>query len=158
MLIVETHERLGLRERRASTPRTSRATDRVTLLPEDPDASARRIRARAPRRRPASRPAVVIADSFGRAWRLGQADVAIGCAGLTRSTTGAAAATATAASWPRRRSPIADQVAAAADLARDKDAGVPACLVRGLGRFVTRRRRARGARRIRRPAGEDLFR
>ena len=55
--------------------------DRVALLPEDSDASARRIRAEISR--PSGvRPAVVIADSFGRPWRLGQTEVAIGCAGL----------------------------------------------------------------------------
>ena len=93
------------------------------------------------------RPAVVIADSFGRPWRLGQADVAIGCAGLAplddwRGRTDREgrelAATVVA---------IADEVAAAADLARGKDAGVPACLVRGLGTLRQRRGRARRARR-----------
>src|SRR5205085_12392854 len=53
----------------------------VALLPEDADASARRIRAEVSEAAGAS-PAVVIADGFGRPWRLGQADVAIGCAGL----------------------------------------------------------------------------
>ena len=53
------------------------AEDRVVTLPRDPDASARALRARCP-----ARPAVVIADSFGRAWRHGQCDVAIGIAGL----------------------------------------------------------------------------
>src|SRR5690242_19732753 len=53
----------------------------VSLLPEDGDASARRIRAEISASSGAS-PAVVVADSFGRAWRIGQADVAIGCAGL----------------------------------------------------------------------------
>src|SRR5215218_7172828 len=54
----------------------------VSLLPLDGDASARRIRAEVAGARGAA-PAVVIADSFGRAWRIGQADVAIGCAGLS---------------------------------------------------------------------------
>ncbi len=52
---------------------------------------------------------------------------------------------------------IADEVAAAADLARGKDAGVPACLVRGLGRFVSADD-GPGARAIQRPEAEDLFR
>ena len=56
-------------------------TDRVTLLPEDADASARRIRAEIGAAT-GVRPAVVITDSFGRPWRLGQTDVAIGCAGF----------------------------------------------------------------------------
>jgi coenzyme F420-0:L-glutamate ligase/coenzyme F420-1:gamma-L-glutamate ligase len=52
---------------------------------------------------------------------------------------------------------VADEVAAAADLARGKDAGVPACLVRGLGRFVSTED-GPGARAIQRPEAEDLFR
>ena len=77
--------------------------DALVLLPVDPDGSARALRARLARaaRRGA---AVVIADSFGRAWRRGQCDVAIGCAGLLRSTTGPAASTTRAASCARRRS------------------------------------------------------
>jgi coenzyme F420-0:L-glutamate ligase / coenzyme F420-1:gamma-L-glutamate ligase len=131
-------------------------TDRVTLLPEDPDASARRIRAEigAAGR---VRPAVVIGDSFGRPWRLGQVDVAIGCAGLAplddwRDRTDhegrELAATVIA---------VADQAAGAADLARGKDSGVPACLVRGLGRFVSADD-GPGARAMQRPEAEDLFR
>ena len=53
----------------------------VSLLPEDPDGSARRA-AREPRAPAGATPAVVISDSFGRPWRLGQTEVAIGCAGL----------------------------------------------------------------------------
>ncbi|MDQ2629599.1 MAG: coenzyme F420-0:L-glutamate ligase [Actinomycetota bacterium] len=124
--------------------------DTVCLLPEDPDASARRIRAE-------TGAAVVIADSFGRAWRLGQAEVAIGCAGLMplddwRGRTDAAGrelkATAIA---------IADEVAAAADLVRTKDSGIPAAVVRGLGRYVTAED-GPGAAALRRPPTEDLFR
>ncbi len=124
----------------------------VCLLPADPDASARRIRAELP-----ARIAVVIADSFGRAWRLGQAEVAIGCAGLAPlddwrgrqdAHGGELAATAIA---------IADQVAAAADLVRSKDSGVPAAVVRGLGHHVTAED-GPGAAALRRPPAEDLFR
>ena len=79
----------------------------------------------------------MIADSFGRPWRIGQTDVAIGCAGLTAVD-----------DWRGRRDghgtelaataiAVADEVAAAADLVRAKDEGVPVTIVRGLGRFVT---------------------
>jgi len=131
-------------------------SERVTLLPEDADASARRLRAEL-RSTAGVRPAVVIADSFGRPWRLGQADVAIGCAGLApiddwrgrRDRQGdELAATAIA---------VADEVAAAADLVRGKDDGVPAVIVRGLGRFVTTDD-GPGAAVLRRPGEEDLFR
>ena len=56
--------------------------DTVCLLPEDPDASARRIRAEIAAAGEGAASAVIVTDSFGRAWRLGQAEVAIGCAGL----------------------------------------------------------------------------
>jgi len=122
----------------------------VCLLPEDPDASARRIRKEISA-------AVVIADSFGRAWRLGQAEVAIGCAGLVplddwrgRTDTSRRELKATAIA-------VADQVAAAADLVRSKDSGIPAAIVRGLGHYVTAED-GPGAVALRRPPAEDLFR
>jgi coenzyme F420-0:L-glutamate ligase / coenzyme F420-1:gamma-L-glutamate ligase len=128
----------------------------VSLLPEDGDASARRIRGEIEKASGAT-PAVVIADSFGRAWRIGQADVAIGCAGL-----------APLADWRGRRDQrgrelaathiaLADELASAADLTRDKDSGVPGAIVSGLGDLVTPDD-GPGARAIPRPAEEDLFR
>ncbi len=130
--------------------------DHVALLPCDPDASARRIRAEL-RRAAGVAPAVVVADTFGRPWRLGQTDVAIGCAGLvplddrrgSRDRQGRELSATVVA--------IADQVAAAADLVRTKASGVAACLVRGLERYVTTDD-GPGAAAIRRPAAEDLFR
>jgi coenzyme F420-0:L-glutamate ligase/coenzyme F420-1:gamma-L-glutamate ligase len=124
----------------------------VVTLPRDPDASARALRAALP-----GRPAVVIADSFGRAWRHGQCDVAIGIAGLQAVD-----------DWRGRRDPvglelratviaIADEAAAAADLARDKASREPAVVVRGLGRFVTQED-GPGAAALVRPLEEDLFR
>lgn len=108
----------------------------LILLPTDPDASARALRA-ALVRMGAGSPAVVIADSFGRAWRHGQCDVAVGIAGLAplEDFRGAAdrAGRELKATWIA----IADQAAAAADLARGgKDAGEPAVVVTGLGRHV----------------------
>ncbi|HEY4778626.1 MAG TPA: coenzyme F420-0:L-glutamate ligase [Solirubrobacterales bacterium] len=125
----------------------------VCLLPEDPDASARRIRAEIA----GPTIGVVVSDSFGRAWRLGQAEVAIGCAGL-----------APLDDWRGRRDSsgreleatliaIADEAAAAADLVRDKTSRVPAAIVRGLDRHV-RREDGPGAAALRRPHDEDLFR
>ncbi len=128
----------------------------VALLPEDPDASARRIRAEL-REAAGANLAVVISDSFGRAWRLGQAEVAIGCAGLAplddwrgRDDAGGRLLEATLIA-------IADQAAAAADLVRDKASGIPAAIVRGLGRFLTEED-GPGAVALRRPPDEDLFR
>jgi coenzyme F420-0:L-glutamate ligase / coenzyme F420-1:gamma-L-glutamate ligase len=123
----------------------------LVTLPRDPDASARRLRAALP-----SRPAVVIADSFGRAWRHGQCDVAIGIAGLTavddwrgRRDTRGLELRATAIA-------VADQAAAAADLARDKASREPAVIVRGLARYVTDAD-GPGAAALVRPLDEDLF-
>jgi coenzyme F420-0:L-glutamate ligase / coenzyme F420-1:gamma-L-glutamate ligase len=128
----------------------------VVLLPEDPDGSARRLRAEI-RHASGRRPAVVIADSFGRPWRVGQTDVAIGCAGL-----------APLDDWRGRRDragrplaatliAVADEVAAAASLARDKASGEPAAVVTGLGRHVTGDD-GPGAAALRRDADADLFR
>jgi len=128
----------------------------VSLLPVDGDASARRIRAEI-NGAFGSAPAVVIADSFGRAWRIGQADVAVGCAGL-----------APLADWRGRRDSqgreltatviaIADELASAADLARDKDSGAPGAIISGLGDLVIAVD-GPGAGPLRRPADEDLFR
>jgi len=124
----------------------------VCLLPEDPDASARRIRAEI------STPvAVVIADSFGRAWRLGQAEVAIGCAGLTPLDDWRGRQDASGRELSATVIAIADEVAAVADLVRGKDEGVPAAVVRSLNRYVTADD-GPGAAALRRPRGEDLFR
>ena len=130
--------------------------DTVSLLPEDPDASARRIRAEIAAATGAA-VGVVVSDSFGRAWRLGQAEVAIGCAGLVplddwrgRQDSGGRRLEATAIA-------IADQAAAAADLVRDKTSSVPAAVVRGLGRFVTAED-GPGAVALLRSRSDDLFR
>lgn len=124
----------------------------VCLLPEDPDASARRIRSEL-----GSHVAVLIADSFGRAWRLGQAEAAIGCAGLQPLDDWRGRHDASGRELSATVIAIADEVAAAADLVRSKDEGVPAVVVRGLGRYVGAED-GPGAAALRRPPGEDLFR
>jgi coenzyme F420-0:L-glutamate ligase / coenzyme F420-1:gamma-L-glutamate ligase len=127
----------------------------VALLPEDGDASARRIRDEIVAAC-GTRPAVVVADSFGRPWRLGQVDVAIGCAGL-----------APIDDWRGRRDregmeleaaapAVADEAAASADLVRDKASGTPAAVIRGLARYVTDAD-GPGAATLRRAEREDLF-
>jgi coenzyme F420-0:L-glutamate ligase/coenzyme F420-1:gamma-L-glutamate ligase len=126
--------------------------DTVCLLPEDPDASARRIRAELPRDT-----AVVISDSLGRAWRLGQAEVAIGCAGLQPLDDWRGRKDAHGRNLEATMIAIADEVATAADLVRGKDSGIPVVVVRGLDRFVTAGD-GPGAVALRRPRNEDLFR
>jgi coenzyme F420-0:L-glutamate ligase/coenzyme F420-1:gamma-L-glutamate ligase len=127
------------------------APDTLVCLPRDPDASARALRAALP-----GRPAIVVSDSFGRAWRHGQAEVAIGIAGL-----------APLEDWRGRRDSagrglqatwiaVADEAAGAADLARAKDSREPAVVVRGLERHVTEED-GPGAVALVRPRDEDLF-
>jgi coenzyme F420-0:L-glutamate ligase/coenzyme F420-1:gamma-L-glutamate ligase len=131
--------------------------DTVLLLPEDPDASARRLRAELAAASEGARLGVVVSDSFGRAWRLGQTEVAIGCAGLRplddwrgRHDAGGRPLEATLIA-------IADEAASAADLVRNKASGVPAAVVRGLGDHLDVED-GPGAAALRRPPEEDLFR
>jgi coenzyme F420-0:L-glutamate ligase/coenzyme F420-1:gamma-L-glutamate ligase len=131
-------------------------TETVALLPVDPDTSARRIRADIEAACD-TRPAVVVADSFGRPWRLGQTDVAIGCAGLAPLDDWRGRADREGRTLAATAIAIADEVAAAADLARDKAAGAPAAVVRGLGRFVSIDD-GPGAIALRRAEADDLFR
>jgi coenzyme F420-0:L-glutamate ligase/coenzyme F420-1:gamma-L-glutamate ligase len=128
----------------------------VSLLPEDGDASARRIRGQI-REATGVSPAVVIADSFGRAWRVGQADVAIGCAGLPPLADWRGRLDQRGRELSATHIALADEVAAAADLVRDKDSGVPGAIVAGLGHLVTEDD-GPGAQTIPRPAEDDLFR
>jgi coenzyme F420-0:L-glutamate ligase/coenzyme F420-1:gamma-L-glutamate ligase len=130
----------------------------LVLLPRDPDASARRLRAGL-RALTGAAPAVVITDSFGRAWRHGQTDVAIGAAGI-----------APLEDWRGRRDSVgrelhatwialADQIAGAADLARGKDSRQPVAILSGLGRHVLPPEDdGPGAAALLRPASEDMFR
>jgi coenzyme F420-0:L-glutamate ligase / coenzyme F420-1:gamma-L-glutamate ligase len=130
--------------------------DMLVLLPRDPDASARRIRARL-RDLTGSAPAVLISDSFGRAWRHGQLDVAIGLAGMQplddwRGRT-AARGLQLQATWLA----VADAAAAAAELARAKDSREPVVILEGLERYITADD-GPGAVALPRPLEEDLFR
>jgi coenzyme F420-0:L-glutamate ligase/coenzyme F420-1:gamma-L-glutamate ligase len=126
--------------------------DTVCLLPEDPDASARSIRQEI-----TGTVAVVISDSFGRAWRLGQAEVAIGCAGLAPLDDWRGCRDSSGRELEATLIAIADEAAAAADLVRDKTSGTPVAIVRGLGRHLSAED-GPGAAALRRPRQEDLFR
>jgi len=128
----------------------------VLLLPDDPDGSARAIRARLKQLTGAA-PAVLISDSFGRAWRHGQVDVAIGCAGLSPLEDWRGRTDAEGRELKATWIAIADELAAAADLARTKDGRQPVIVVRGAGRHVTDDD-GPGASALIRPEAEDLFR
>ena len=126
-------------------------TDSACLLPVDPDASARRLRAALP-----GRPAVVVADSLGRAWRLGQADVAIGCAGLAPLDDRRGSADHEGRPLEASVDAVADQAAAAAALVREKAGRDAVVVIRGLDRYITDDD-GPGAAAIVRPRAEDLF-
>jgi coenzyme F420-0:L-glutamate ligase / coenzyme F420-1:gamma-L-glutamate ligase len=132
------------------------ADDTLILLPSDPDDSARRIRSRL-YELTGTRPAVLITDSFGRAWRHGQVDVAIGLAGMQplddwrgRMDTRGMALRAT---WLA----VADAAGAVAELVRAKDSREPVVVIDGLQRYITDDDGA-GAAALLRPLEEDLFR
>jgi coenzyme F420-0:L-glutamate ligase/coenzyme F420-1:gamma-L-glutamate ligase len=125
--------------------------DTLVCLPREPDASARALRAALP-----ARPAVVIADSFGRAWRNGQVEVAIGVAGLRPLQDWRGRADSAGRELRATWIAVADEAAAAADLVRDKDSREPVVVVRGLERHVTADD-GPGAVALLRPRAEDLF-
>jgi coenzyme F420-0:L-glutamate ligase/coenzyme F420-1:gamma-L-glutamate ligase len=131
------------------------APGEVVLLPADPDASARALRARL-RALTGVAPAIVIADSFGRAWRIGQCDVAIGIAGLAPAEDWRGRADGGGRELEATIIAVADAAAAAADLTRGKDSREPAVLVRGLERHVTEGD-GPGASALVRARHEDLF-
>jgi coenzyme F420-0:L-glutamate ligase/coenzyme F420-1:gamma-L-glutamate ligase len=128
----------------------------VVVLPDDPDASARALRARV-RELTGMETAVLITDSFGRAWRIGQCDVAIGCAGLKPVDDWRGRTDANGRQLNATVIAVADELAAAADLARRKDANQPVVLVRG-ARHLVCAEDGDGAASIIRSAERDLFR
>jgi coenzyme F420-0:L-glutamate ligase/coenzyme F420-1:gamma-L-glutamate ligase len=132
----------------------SNATDPDTLilLPLDPDASARALRAQLP-----GRPAVIVTDSFGRAWRQGQCEIAIGIAGVAPLEDWRGLPDTAGREMHATVIAIADEAAAAADLVRAKDSREPAVRIRGLARHVTADDGPGVAALVRR-AEDDLFR
>jgi coenzyme F420-0:L-glutamate ligase/coenzyme F420-1:gamma-L-glutamate ligase len=152
-LIVRTHH--GLVCANAGVDLSNALPGQAVLLPRDPDASARALRSGIAARR-GVRPAVVVSDSFGRAWRLGQVDVAVGAAGLLPMDDWRGRRDAQGRELHATAIAVADAVAAAADLVRAKDGRRPAVLVRGLQHLVTEEH-GPGAAALRRPRSDDLF-
>jgi len=130
--------------------------DTVILLPRDPDASARTVRARL-RELTGATVAVLITDSFGRAWRHGQLDCAVGLAGMSPLEDWRGRTDATGLELKATWLAVADAAAGAADLARAKDSREPVVIIGGLERFVTVDD-GPGAAELLRPLEEDLFR
>jgi len=152
--IAET--RHGLVLAAAGVDRSNTAPGTVVLLPEDPDASARRLR-QGIANLAGTQVGVLITDTMGRPWRNGQTDAAIGAAGLLPlrdhrgqpDTFGTPLEVTIAA--------VADELASAADLIMGKTAQVPVAIVRGLAELVTDAD-GPGAAALVRPAEEDMFR
>jgi coenzyme F420-0:L-glutamate ligase/coenzyme F420-1:gamma-L-glutamate ligase len=142
----------------AGVDTSNAAPDTLVLLPADPDASARALRARL-RELTGAAPAVVITDSFGRAWRHGQTDVAIGAAGLAPLEDWRGRSDSVGRGLRATWIAVADQLAAVADLSRRKDSREPVVVVSGLDRHVlSADDDGPGAAALVRPASEDLFR
>ena len=128
---------------------------RASLLPVDPDRSARRIRD-ALRGRTGARVGVVLSDTFGRPWRRGATDVAIGCAGVAAVIDLRGVPDAFGRPLEVSEVCVADELAAAADLVMGKSARIAAAVVRGADPSWLRESSVRNE--VVRPPAEDLFR
>jgi coenzyme F420-0:L-glutamate ligase/coenzyme F420-1:gamma-L-glutamate ligase len=128
----------------------------VLLLPEDPDASALSL-ATALRERTGLELGVILSDTLGRPWRVGQMDVAIGAAGVLVAADLRGTTDATGHLLEATIVATADELASAAELVKGKASGVPVAIVRGLGDLVGPLDLP-GARSLVRPADQDLFR
>lgn len=125
----------------------------ITLLPVDPDASARQIRDDIARER-GVKVAIIISDSFGRAWREGQVNVAIGVAGINPLISYAGIDDPYGYRMQASVLAIGDEIAAAAELVMGKIDRVPVAIVRG----ITYEASESSASTLIRPAAKDLFR
>jgi len=151
VIICET--RHGLVCANAGVDQSNVGDESVTLLPEDPDASAERLRD-ALSRACGARIGIVISDTFGRAWREGQVNVAIGVAGVESLRHFEGQLDPTGYDLRVTMLATADELASAAELVMGKIDRVPVALVRGLGRALG----TGSARELVRPAAADMFR
>jgi coenzyme F420-0:L-glutamate ligase / coenzyme F420-1:gamma-L-glutamate ligase len=131
------------------------ADETAALLPEDPDRSARRLRAGLARALGVE-VGVIISDTFGRPWRRGVTDVAIGCAGVAAVLDLKGTPDAGGRELQATEICVADELASAAELVMGKDRGIPVVIVRGVPGDWLREGSVRGE--IVRPPDEDLFR
>jgi len=148
--------KIGLVQAAAGVDASNVAADELALLPVDPDASAARLRSRL-RELLGVTVAVVITDTMGRTWRVGQTDVAIGSAGLPVLHRYAGAHDARGNELIVTEVALADEVAGAADLVKGKLGGVPVAVLRGLGGPGGPRDDGSTAADLVRPLDEDLF-
>jgi coenzyme F420-0:L-glutamate ligase / coenzyme F420-1:gamma-L-glutamate ligase len=151
-MIVETHH--GFVCANAGVDQSNVGLKQVALLPKDADRSARAIRAEI-RRRVDKKVGIIVSDSFGRAWRVGTVDVAVGVAGINpikderglKDRHGYELKAAVAA--------VADELASAAELVMGKRDNVPVVIVRG---YDIQFKEEGSVQELLRPAAEDLFR
>jgi len=127
----------------------------AALLPDDPDRSARRIRAGLLRALGVE-VGVIVSDTFGRPWRRGVTDVAIGCAGVAAVVDLRGTRDAGGRELVATEVCVADEIASAAELVMGKDRGVPVAVVRGVPETWLRPASVRAE--VVRPPDEDLFR
>lgn len=127
----------------------------AALLPEDPDLSARRLRASLGHALGVD-VGVIVSDTFGRAWRRGVTDVAIGCAGIAAIVDLKGTRDAGGRELVATEVCVADEIAGAAELVMRKDRGIPVAIVRGVPAAWMRPASVRAE--VVRPPDEDLFR
>jgi len=149
--IAET--RTGLVLAAAGVDASNVRRNEIALLPVDPDASARRLRDGL-RQRAGVDVAVVVSDTMGRAWRVGQVDQAIGAAGLAPVRDARGTLDSHGHLLEVTEIAVADELAAAAELVKGKADGIAAAVVRGLALPDD----GRGAAALVRPAAQDWFR
>jgi coenzyme F420-0:L-glutamate ligase / coenzyme F420-1:gamma-L-glutamate ligase len=130
--------------------------DTVLMLPADPDGSARAIRARL-QELTGFAPGIVVTDSFGRAWRTGQSDIAIGLAGVAALDDWRGRDDANGRVMSATLIAVGDLIAGTADLARRKDASQPVVLIRGAEQYVSPED-GPGVAPLLRERSQDLFR
>lgn len=150
--VIITETRHGLVCANSGVDESNAGEGRAVLLPLDPDASAQRLRSRL-REACGADVAVLVSDTMGRPFRLGQTDCAVGSAGMDPLLDLRGSADAHGRMLRSSVAAVADEACSAAELVRPKSAGVPAAVLRGL--------RARGgapASSVLRPPGQDLFR
>jgi coenzyme F420-0:L-glutamate ligase/coenzyme F420-1:gamma-L-glutamate ligase len=150
-LVVETHH--GFICANAGVDQSNVGKNRAALLPRDPDGSARRIREDI-RQQTGKNPAVIISDSFGRPWRVGTVDVAVGIAGMKAIKDERGLTDRYGYQLKAAVSAVADEIAAAAELVMGKRSGIPVVVVKG----CELEKEAGSVQELLRPKAEDLFR
>lgn len=151
--VIITETRHGLVCANSGVDRSNVKRGYAALLPVDPDASARRIR-RAIEAATGRKVAVIVSDTFGRPWRKGQTDVAIGCSGIDPLFSYLGRTDKYGYELRVTEPAVADELAGAAELATGKLSRIPAAVIRG----AEFRRREAGVRSIAIDREKDLFR